>query len=365
LIIYQDRLGGPDLAAITFGNRQIGPQARCFLVAEIGANHDGDPDRCLELVRAAAEAGADAIKLQTYTAAELVADPGRVVSWGPEGEEREEPIGAMFDRLALPREAHRAVFDEARKLGMEAFSTPFSLPAVKFLGDLGVPGWKIASSDIAYREMLEAVAATGKPVIMSTGKHSLAEVDQAISVLKGAGCQQIVLLHCIAQYPAPMAEMNLRSIPALQGLYPDIPVGLSDHSLGITAVLGAVALGARMIEKHFTWSKSADGPDHWFSSDPAEFTALVQGVRDLESALGSVRVDLTPSEILERKNAVRSLVTSRPVKAGRPLVDADLTALRPGWGISPMRRADVIGQSVLEDLDAGEVLTWDHFRGSR
>ncbi|WP_269714107.1 N-acetylneuraminate synthase family protein [Caulobacter sp. NIBR2454] len=350
------------MARIKFGDRHIGEGEPCYLVAEIGANHDGDPDKCLELVRLAAAAGADAVKLQTYTAAELVADPERVITWGPEGLERSETIGGLFDRLALPRDAHAAIFAEAKRLGVTIFSTPFSLDGIGFLSGLGAPGWKIASSDIQYGRMLDALAATGQPVIMSTGKHTLAEVDAAVSRLRRGGCKELVLLHCIAQYPAPMDEMNLRSIPALQGIYPDAPVGLSDHSIGVTAGLGAVALGARMIEKHFTYDKAADGPDHWFSADPAEFAALVRGVREMEAALGGVRLGVTESEIVERRNAVRSLVTARPIKAGQAITDADLTALRPGWGINPMQAEAVVGLAPGRDLPAGQVLTWDDLK---
>lgn len=345
--------------AFAIGERTVGGGAPCFVVAEIGANHDGDPQRCLELVRMAAAAGADAIKLQTYTAAELLADGGRVIRWGRAGAEREEAVGAMFDRLALPRAAHADLFAEARRLGLAAFSTPFSLDGVAFLDGLGVPAFKIASSDIGWPELLAAAAGTGKPVIMSTGKHTLAEVANAICDLEGAGVRGLGLLHCIAQYPAPQAALNLRTIPVLKALYPRAVVGFSDHSIGIAAAQAAVALGARIVERHVTYDRGADGPDHWFSSDPAEFAALVRGIRDVEAALGGSKVGIDPSEELERHNSVRSLVMARAVRAGDVLCDDDLVALRPGWGIPPRQRSTVIGRRAPRDLPAGTVLTWD------
>ncbi len=352
------------MTQFAFGGRAIGQGRPCFIVAEIGANHDGDPQRCLEMVRMAADCGADAIKLQTYSAAELVSDPQRIVAWGPPGRERREPVGAMFDRLALPRQAHPAIFEEARRLGMEAFSTPFSLDALDFLQGLEPPGWKIASSDVGYLDMLQAMGGSGRPVILSTGKHTLAEVDEAVRVLRAAGCRDLALLHCIAKYPAPMDQMALRSIPALAAVYADAVIGLSDHSIGIVAALGAVALGAKVIEKHVTYDKAADGPDHWFSADPAELKALVEGVREMEAALGAVQLGVTDCEIVERRDSIRSLVLARDVPAGQPIALADLTARRPGWGISPMRRDEVAGMAAKHDLAAGAVLTWDLLRAA-
>ncbi len=349
-------------ALVTIAGRPVGPGHPPFLIAEIGANHDGDPEVAHKMIDVAADAGADAIKLQTYTSEDLVADKDREVTWGPVGHQVTEKIGPMFDRVALPRDAHAKLFEHASQRGLIGFSTPFSVDGVGFLDGLGVPCFKVAASDFSFEDMLAAIAATGKPTILSLGKSTLADADQAVRFVREHGLNDLILLHCVAQYPAPMDEMNLRTIPALAGLYPNSPIGLSDHSIGITAALGAIAVGGSIVEKHYTLDKARVGPDHWFSADPAELTALAKGMKEMGRALGGVRAGILPSEISERRDATRSLVAAVDIPAGTPVTKAHLKAVRPGWGIDPRDREKLLGLAPKTKITADTVLTWAHFQ---
>jgi len=350
------------MASFNIGTRKTGEASPVFIVAEIGANHNGDLALARKLVEAAADAGVDAVKFQTYRAADLVADGERIVTWGPPGNQRAEPVGRMFDRLSLPFEAHKDLFDLARRLGLVAFSTPFSLEAARFLADLAVPCFKIASSDVTYLDLLRAVAAFNKPVLLSTGKSTLGEVDRAVTTLAQAGCKEIGLLHCVGKYPAPLEDTNLRVISTLSAIYPNAIIGYSDHSQGTTACLGAVTLGAKVVEKHFTLSCDSEGPDHWFSADPEEMKRLVKEIRALESALGMPWKRVLPCEEQGRNLATRSLVLAKSVRAGTAITESHLKVLRPGWGIHPHDKEKVVGLKVNQDLPAGTVLKWEHFR---
>ncbi|MEM9964839.1 MAG: N-acetylneuraminate synthase family protein [Asticcacaulis sp.] len=347
---------------IKAAGREIGEGQPCFIIAEIGANHDGDLSRARDMIAQAAEYGVDAVKLQLYTAGELLADPERVILHGEPGEEVSEPIGALFDRLVVPREACEDLFDYARSLGLIPFATPFSPEGAAHLGGIGMPLFKVAASDLCYFDMIDEIARWGKPTILSAGKCTLAEIDLSVSHARKAGIEGLGLLHCVAQYPAPHAEMKLSTIPVLKALYPDCVVGLSDHSIGIASALGAVALGAKIIEKHVTYDKNAPGPDHWFSADPAEMALLVREVRALEAALPGVRQGVLDCERHERETSVRSLVTARAVKAGDVLRKADLKAVRPGTGIHPADQEKIIGLRVPRDLAANHVLSWTDFK---
>lgn len=354
-------MNGPTTAADEDGALTalgIGGSHPPFVVAEIGANHDGSVEHAHRLVAMCAEAGAHAVKFQTYTAAELVSDGDRVLTWGPPGRRRSEPVATMFDRLSLPREAHGELFAHARELGMAAFSTPFSVDGVQFLAELDAPLMKVASSDVTHVRLLDAIADVGVPVILSTGKSTAEEVDAAVHRLRAQGVVDLVVLHCIAEYPAPAEDMNLRTMTTLADRHPGSLVGLSDHSIGIEAALGAVALGAALIEKHVTLDRSQDGPDHWFSADPPELAGLVQSTQLLHTMLGDGLERITAGEIGERATSTRSLVLRRPVSAGRVLVDDDLDALRPGHGISPLEWDAVLGRALREDAPTGTVLEW-------
>lgn len=348
---------------INIETKKVGYQEPTFIVAEIGANHNGDMKLAKKTIKAAAEAGVDAVKFQTYSADELLADHNRILTYGQEGSEREESIGQMFDRLALKREQHAELFAYAKELGVIPFSTPFSVDGVHFLDkELEVPCFKVAASDVNYIEMLKALGKTKKPVMLSLGKCTIGEADIAIKTLFESGCEKLIIMHCVAQYPSPMNEMNLKIIDTLKSMYPECIVGFSDHSIGATAAIGAVVLGARVVEKHFTLDKKLEGPDHWFSLNPFEMKFLVDEIRNIEMALGTSRKRIMPSEIEERKTSIRSIVLKTDMNKGEILKETNVKYTRPGWGISPTDIEKIIGLKVTQNLMKNTVLKWEHFK---
>lgn len=350
------------MALFTIGSLQTGDDLAPLICAEIGAGHDGNLEKALTLMENVAAVGIKAVKFQFYTADELVADRERIVTWGPQEKQTSEPVGQMFDRLSLSKEAFIKIFKRARELKLEPFATPFSKAGVDFLISLNVPCIKIASSDINYHDFLCYIARTGKPVILSLGKCSLAEADNAVRCLSENGCGSLALLHCVSAYPSPMEEMNLRIIKTLKQLYPNYVIGISDHSLGIVAPVAAVALGARIIEKHVTLNKQDSGPDHWFSSDMKELADLKSQVSDTYAALGQSHKRILSCEEGGRVRATRSLVAARDMQAGETVEMSDLKALRPGTGIAPNYSSVVAGMILKKTIRENEVLTWDHFK---
>lgn len=336
----------------------IGDSHDCFIIAEIGANHDGDPEKARQIIDQVADAGADAVKFQTYSAQELLVDPDRKITWGKKDKLKTETIGDLFDRVALPRKDHKSLFDYASSKGLIAFSTPFSIDSANFLNDLDVPLWKVASSDVRDKFLLDNLIQTGKPIIMSTGKSFMWEISRAVELIRRNNIP-FAILHCVAQYPAPFADLNLATISAFRRFFPDAVVGFSDHSQGITAALGAVSLGAKIIERHVTYDNNGDGPDHWFSSSPSEFKKLCQEIRNLERSLGTVRSGIFKSEEKEREFSVKSLVIKSSLKVGDLIYEENLEAKRPGHGIDPFDAKKVIGMKVNCNLKKGSVLTWD------
>ncbi|GAB1543058.1 N-acetylneuraminate synthase [Scytonema sp. NUACC21] len=344
------------------GKIQVGSDAPPLVVAEIGANHDGDVKKAELLLHQIAATGAKAVKFQTYTPEELISDYERVISWGSSGKERKERIGDLFQRLTLPREAHADLFQLARELGLEIFSTPFSEEGVDFLMGLDVPCFKVAASDVNHLPMLRRIAQTGKPVLLSLGKCTLAEADTAITTLFENGCSNLCIMHCVAQYPAPIEEMNLRVIPTLATLYPECVIGFSDHSLEMTASIAAVTLGARVVEKHVTLNQDDVGPDHWFSLDMAQLKQLICVTKDTYTALGHPRKRILACEETERKTSIRSLVLRHKVVAGHRLQIEDIKVVRPGGGIAPQFLDAVLGMKVTVDLAENTVLQWKMFK---
>jgi sialic acid synthase SpsE len=312
------------------------------------------------MIDAAVNAGADAIKFQTYTPSELLCDPSRPVTWHYAGGSVTEPVGEMFERVSLKRSDHAEIFSYAAMRGIAFFSTPFSPEGVRFLDSLGVPCFKVASSDIVYFDMLKAIADTKKPVILSAGKASLAELDAAAAFLERH--VDLAILHCVAKYPADYAEANLNTIKTLLLQYPDCVIGFSDHTRGISCPLGAVALGARIIEKHFTLDNFSYGPDHEFSLNPAELSALVKEIRNLEAALGSSRKMVGLSEITERETSIRSVTVLKDMKQGDILTAEFLGAKRPGGGISPLDKDKIIGMKLSKDIPADSTLRWEDLK---
>lgn len=350
-------------ASIQLGRHKVSDELPPLVIAEIGANHDGSLKRASEMVRAVARTGVHFVKFQHYSAEELVADLNRETTWGPAHRRVREKIGDMFNRLSLPRDALRDLFAEARSLGLEPFATPFSERGADELMALDVACFKVAASDVTHLPLLGYLAQFGRPVVLSLGKCTLGEADAAIEHLWDNGCRELAILHCVAAYPSPMEEMNLRTIPQLRSLYPECVVGLSDHSLGTTSAVAAVALGARLIEKHVTLDSTAPGPDHWFSLDMVGLSSLVDETASAHVALGQGRKRVLASEQHGKAYATRSLVARRAVASGSRLTDEDLKIVRPGTGLAPSFMDVVVGMEIKQALETNDVLTWAHFRG--
>jgi len=339
-------------------DRAVGPGAPALIVAEAGVNHNGDPDLAARLVDAAAEAGADAVKFQTFRTDALVtvsapkAEYQRATTGGAGGQRE------MLARLELGPEDHARLQERAAKRGLVFFSAPFDEASADLLDRLDVPVLKIPSGEITNLPFLRHLAAKGRPLIVSTGMSTLDEVAAAVAAIEEAGGPPLALLHCLSAYPAPAAEMNLRAMDALRERF-GCPVGLSDHTVGIEIAVAAVARGACVIEKHLTLDKTLPGPDHRASLDPGEFQALVRAIRSVESALGDGVKRAMPSEADTRRVARRSLVAARAIRAGEILTPGHVATKRPGTGIAPADLPRVLGRAVTRDLAADEAIAWE------
>ncbi|HEX7900450.1 MAG TPA: pseudaminic acid synthase [Planctomycetota bacterium] len=335
--------------------REIGPGRPAYVIAEMSANHHGELDVALRIVRAAKEAGADAVKLQTYTADTLTLKSdreqfriGKGTIW--EG----ETLYELYRKAHMPWEWQPALKAEADRIGIDLFSSPFDATAVDFLETLGVPAYKIASFEIVDLGLIRKTARTGKPMILSTGMSTLEEIREAVDAARGAGAREIAVLKCNSAYPAPPEEMNLRSIPALAEAL-KVPVGLSDHTLGIAVPVAAVTLGACVVEKHFTLSRARPGPDSAFSLEPAEFAAMVAAIRTAEAALGTAAFGVTPREAPSRIFR-RSLFVVKDVAKGELLSAENVRSIRPGHGMHPRHLDEVLGRRASRDLSKGTPL---------
>ncbi len=345
------------MGAFAIGDRQVGRDHPPYLVAEAGVNHNGDPDLALRLVDAAAEAGADAVKFQTFRAAALATSAATAAAY------QRERTGAtsqveMLRRLELPREALAAAFARARQRGIAAFSTPFDVESVALLVELGVPALKVGSGDLTNLILLRAVAGAGRPVILSTGMATLAEVDAAVAAVRAAGNPPLALLHCLSAYPAPPAETNLRAIAAMRERY-DLEVGFSDHTTGHAVPVAAIGLGATIIEKHLTLDHGLPGPDHAASLEPSSLRILAGLLREAHAALGDGRKRPQPSEMETRELVRRSLVAARDLAPGTVLAAPDLDAKRPAHGISPLRLDEVLGRRLRRGVVADAAIGAD------
>jgi pseudaminic acid synthase len=343
---------------ISIGDRRVGDGCPVYVVAELSGNHNGNLDRAIATVHAAKEAGADAIKLQTYTPDTITLksdDPSfRVPGSGPWAG---RTLYDLYEEAHTPWAWHPKIFEAARSCGIEIFSTPFDATAVDFLASLGVPAFKIASFELVDDALLAKVAATGKPVILSTGMASTEEVIHAVDQLRKGGATSIVVLRCTSSYPAPDESMHLSTIPMLRALT-NCLVGLSDHSLGSTASVVSVALGACFIEKHLTLSRTDGGVDSHFSLEPSEFRQLVGEVRRAEAMIG------TPTfgpGVAEEGNVVfrRSLYIAEDVAAGELLTARNVRSVRPGFGLSPRFLDLVVGHRARRAISKGTPVSWD------
>ena len=338
--------------------RRIGEGHPAYVIAELSANHGQNLDEAMRLVRAASEAGADAVKLQTYTPDTITIRSDREyfrIGGGTIWDGR--TLHDLYQEAYTPWEWHRPLMDEARRLGLHVFSSPFDHTAVDFLETLDVPAYKIASFELVDIPLIRRAARTGKPMILSTGMASLAEIDEAVTAAREAGATQIALLRTNSGYPAPPDEIHLRTIPHLRDAF-SVPAGLSDHTLGIAVPVAAVALGACIIEKHLTMSRAVPGPDSAFSLEPAEFRAMVDAVRVAEQALGTIGYRLSKKEASSRVFR-RSLFVVEDVKAGEPFTDRNVRSIRPAHGLHTRYLDEVLGRRASRDIERGTPLSWE------
>lgn len=341
--------------------RPIGSAHPPYVVAEMSGNHNGDIRRALDLISAAAAAGADAVKIQTYTADTITLDhdgPGFRLEGGLWDGRR---LHELYAEAHTPWDWHGPMFDHARSVGITLFSSPFDATAVDLLESLGAPAYKIASFELVDLPLIRRCAATGKPLVMSTGMASPQEIAEAVAAARGAGARDLVVLHCTSAYPAPMSSMNLATLPDMAGRFGVLP-GLSDHTLGTAASVAAVALGAVFIEKHFTLSRAEGGVDSAFSLEPAELAELVSSCRGAWEALGQVAYG--PGEA-EAGNAGmrRSLYVSAPVRRGDAFTPSNVRSVRPGLGLAPKHLDVVLGRRATRDIPFGEPLDWSMVEG--
>lgn len=334
-----------------------GASTRTFIVAELSANHHQDLDEARALVRAAASAGADAVKLQTYTPDTLTLDADRPwfrVGGGTLWDGR--TLYELYGEAFTPWEWHPALQAEAGAAGLEFFSTAFDATAVEFLESLNVPRHKVASFELVDLPLVELMARTGKPLILSTGMATETEIEEAVETARAAGARDLTLLKCNSAYPAPPEEMNLLAIPAMKERF-GLPLGLSDHTPGLAAAVAAVALGSRMVEKHLTLSRARPGPDSAFSLEPDEFKAMVDAVRTAERALGQPQYGPTPGE-LKSLAYRRSLFVVRDIAAGERLTADNVRSIRPANGLPPKHLRAVLGRRAARALARGTPLAW-------
>lgn len=344
-------------STVAIGGRLVGDHLPCFIIAELSANHLGSLERALSLCRAAKSAGADAVKVQTYTPDTITAnvhDSPFLIRGGGIGEGR--TLYDLYAEAHMPWEWHAPLQREADRLGLSFFSSPFDATAVDFLEQLGVPAFKIASFELVDLPLLRRVAATGKPLIVSTGMASAGEISEALQVI-GQARARTVLLKCTSAYPALPDQMNLRTIPDMRERF-GVPIGLSDHSMDPAIAVAAVTLGACVLEKHLTLRRADGGPDASFSLEPQEFAETVRSVRQAEAALGRVSYGDTTGERATRQFR-RSLFVVRPVHAGEPFTRENVRSIRPGDGLHTRYFEHVLQRSATRDVEAGAPLAWD------
>lgn len=343
---------------LTLAGRPIGPPHPCFIIAEAGVNHNGDLERAHRLVDAAVEAGADAVKFQTFRAESLASPDAPLAPY--QAEEAGAPASQfeLLKSLELPRGAYRDLRDYCISKGILFLSTPFDEDSLALLAELDLPAYKLPSGEIINLPFLSAVAKLGKPVILSTGMASLGEIETALDTLRSGGCSEIVLLHCVSAYPAPIEQCNLRAIPMLARTF-GMPVGFSDHTLGTVAALTAVALGACVIEKHFTLDRTLPGPDHGASLEPPELARMIEDIRAVQAALGRPVKERQPCEEENFRLVRKSICARLPINAGDALSLDRLAFRRQAGAIGMESLAEVLGRRVRVSLSPGQPVRWE------
>ncbi|MBM3871502.1 MAG: pseudaminic acid synthase [Verrucomicrobia bacterium] len=345
---------------LTIGSRKVGPGQPAYLIAELSANHGQDFDQAVRVVRAMAASGADAVKVQTYTADTLTIPCDNEyfrIGGGTLWDGR--TLHDLYQEAFMPWEWQPKLQSVANELGLDFFSTPFDASAVDFLEAMNVPCHKVASFELVDLPLLKKIAATRKPVIASTGMATEEEIAEAVKTLRDGGCTQLALLKCTSAYPALPEEMHLRTLSDLAARF-SVPVGLSDHTMGHTVPVAAVALGACIVEKHFTLSRATPGPDSAFSLEPEEFAAMVTAIRTTEKALGRVNYQVSANEAKSRQFR-RSLFVVKDIQKGEPFTEQNVRAIRPGQGLHTRHLDEVLGQRAVRDLKRGTPLSRDMF----
>ena len=342
---------------VRIGNHHIGNSEPCFIIAEAGVNHNGDINLAKKLVDAAKEAGADAVKFQTFRAEHLVVKGAEKAEYQKKSSGAEESQFEMLKKLELTEKDFAELFSYCQGEGIIFLSSSFDKESVDLLDELGVPALKVGSGEITNFPLLKHIASQKKPVILSTGMATLEEVGEALQVLQEAGAKDIVLLHCVTSYPTKIEDTNLNTMETLRSTF-KLPVGLSDHSLGITMPIAAVALGACILQKHFTLHRNLPGPDHQASLEPDELKQMVKAIRDVERAMGNGLKRPTVEEEENKKVARRSIVASVDIPEGVIITEEMLDIKRPGIGIEPKYLGLIIGRRAKENIKEGQFINW-------
>lgn len=347
-----------DAPHINIAGRRIGLGEPPFVIAEMSANHNGNLDTALRIIEAAKKAGADAVKLQTYTPDTITLNSDAAEFHIQGGLWDGRTLYDLYREAHMPWDWHAPLFAHARKVGITIFSSPFDNTAVDLLEDMNAPAYKIASFEAVDLPLIKYVAGTGKPMIISTGMADAEEIGEAIEAARAGGCRELAILHCVSGYPAPAADYNLATLPEMQRRF-GLVTGLSDHTLDNTTAISSVALGASIIEKHFTLDRSGGGPDDSFSLEPGELAALCNDARTAWSALGKVDFGRKSSE---QGNAQfrRSLYFVKNLKAGDLITEDAVRSVRPGFGLAPKHLDAVLGRRVKTDVSHGVAVTWNH-----
>lgn len=347
------------MISFKIGNKNVGTNHKPFIIAEMSGNHNGDIKRALELVKAAADAGADALKLQTYTADTITMNHrgGLFDITDKNSLWMGRNLYELYQEAHTPWEWHEAIFDYAKSLGMLAFSSPFDETAVDFLETLNVPAYKIASFESNHFPLLKKVAQTGKPILISSGTSKLNELYESVQYLKSNGAKDIIIFKCTSTYPATPENTHLNTIPVFQSVFEDCVIGLSDHTMGIGASVAAVALGARVIEKHFTLRRADGGVDSDFSLEPEELKALVVETERAFLAMGNVQLNTQKAEEKSRQFK-RSIYVTKDIEAGEAFTTENIRVIRPGDGLHPKFWEQVLGTKAAQDWKRGTPLAW-------
>lgn len=345
------------MKSINIDNKIISTESPSFIIAEISANHNQDIEIAKKMIKEAKRVGADAVKIQTYTADTITLDCDNEYFQIKQGTIWDgKTLHKLYQEAYTPWEWHKELMDVAKEENIICFSTPFDKSAVDFLEELEVPAYKIASFEITDIPLIKYAASKGKPMIISTGIATIEEIEEAVESCKSVGNEQVILLKCTSAYPAPLEEINLKTIPNISETF-DVIAGLSDHTLGVTVPVGAVALGAKVIEKHFILDRSMGGPDAVFSLDIDEFSEMVKAIRDLEKALGKVTYSLSEKSLKSREFS-RSLFISEDVKAGDRITEKNVRSVRPGYGLSPKHLEKILNRRFKDDYKKGTPLDW-------